>query len=169
MNKTKSLFVFGLLCLMATPSFAHQIKAAITTVLFNPNTQNIEVMHRFKLHDAEHAVKALFQKDADILNDIATQEAFAKYARQRFALLDSDNNPISLDSVGFEIEGKHFWVYQETSKPPTLIGLKVRHDALRDIWSEQVNTLNIEGIGDVKTLTFSDSVNLLEVDFTGHH
>ena len=35
---------------------AHQQKIAITTVLFNPRTENIEIMHRFNLHDAEHAV-----------------------------------------------------------------------------------------------------------------
>ena len=48
---------------------AHQQKIAITTVLFNPRTENIEIMHRFNLHDAEHAVKAMFKKTADILDD----------------------------------------------------------------------------------------------------
>ena len=44
-----------------------------------------------------------------------------------------------------------------------LEGIKIRHDALRDLWPKQVNTLNVEGKGDIKTLTFADSVNLLEV------
>ena len=64
----------------STAAQAHQIKAAITTVLFNPRTENIEVMHRFNLHDAEHAVKALFDKHADIMDDIETQQQFADYA-----------------------------------------------------------------------------------------
>jgi len=41
----------------------------------------------------------------------------------------------------------------------------VRNDALRDIWPLQVNTINIEGRGELQTLTFSDSVTLLEVNF----
>ncbi|MBU3020280.1 DUF6702 family protein [Aestuariibacter sp. A3R04] len=148
---------------------AHQIKAAITTVLFNPRTENIEVMHRFNLHDAEHAVKALFDKSADILDDTATQQAFADYVALRFDLLDADDSPLSLKTLGYEVEGKFFWVYQETAQPPVLGGLKIRHDALRDLWPAQINTLNVEGQGDIKTLTFRDNVELLSVEFGHHH
>ena len=152
---------------------AHQIKAAITTVLFNPRTENIEVMHRFNLHDAEHAVKALFDKHADIMDDVDTQQQFADYVAHHFAILNAAGEPLKLADVGFEVEGKHFWVYQETTEPPVLEGIKIRHDALRDLWPKQVNTLNVEGKGDIKTLTFADSVNLLEVSFksqnSDHH
>ena len=156
---------------VSTSAKAHQIKAAITTVLFNARTENIEVMHRFNLHDAEHAVKALFDKHADIMDDSDTQQKFADYVAQHFAILDANGEVLKLADVGFEVEGKHFWVYQETAEPPTLVGLQIRHNALRDLWPKQVNTLNVEGKGDIKTLTFTDSVNLLEVSFEkqGHH
>lgn len=144
---------------------AHQQKIAITTVLFNPRTENIEIMHRFNLHDAEHAVKAMFKKTADILDDKETQARFARYVANRFVLFNAQNDSLPLNLVGFEVEGKHFWVYQETAQPPALEGLQIRHDALRDLWPEQVNTINVEGNGDLKTLTFTDSVELLEVHF----
>ena len=157
----------------STTAQAHQIKAAITTVLFNPRTENIEVMHRFNLHDAEHAVKALFDKHADIMDDVKTQQQFADYVAKHFAILNAAGESLKLADVGFEVEGKHFWVYQETAEPPVLEGIKIRHDALRDLWPKQVNTLNVEGKGDIKTLTFADSVNLLEVSFksqsSDHH
>ena len=168
----RCLIQWGLLALLLFVSWltsAHQIKAAITTVYFNPRTENIEVMHRFNLHDAEHAVKALFDKYADIMDDQATQQRFAKYIEARFALLNAQGESLALKHVGYELEGKFFWVYQETEKPPALAGLQIRHDALRELWPKQVNTLNVEGIGDIKTLTFSDNVTLLEVSFDGHH
>ncbi|WP_438944560.1 DUF6702 family protein [Shewanella electrica] len=158
-----------LLMLMAQLAAAHQIKAAITTVLFNTHTQNIEVMHRFNLHDAEHAVKALFDKKADILGDDKTQQQFADYVAARFELLDANGAPLQLKSVGYEIEGKFFWVYQETAEPPNLQGLTIRHNALRDLWPAQINTLNVEGHGDIKTLTFRDNVELLSVEFDAQH
>ncbi|NVK55748.1 MAG: hypothetical protein HWE26_09045 [Alteromonadaceae bacterium] len=158
--------LYALLLFMACgQAAAHQQKAAITTVLFNPRTQNIEIMHRFNLHDAEHAVKALFKKTADILDDEETQTAFAEYVAERFVLLNAKHNNLALKLVGYEVEGKHFWVYQETEQPPALEGLQMRHDALRDLWPSQVNTINVEGKGDLKTLTFSDNVELLEVHF----
>ncbi len=161
--------LMALLLFVATSASAHQIKAAITTVLFNPRTENIEVMHRFNLHDAEHAVKMLFDKSADIMADKDTQQAFAEYVNEHFDILNAQGEPLSLKPVGYETEGKFFWVYQETSQPPALEGLKIRHDALRDLWPSQVNTLNVEGNGPLKTLTFTDNVTLLEVSFDGHH
>lgn len=163
------LFVVLTCGLFSSSVYAHSIKAAITTVLFNPRTENIEVMHRFNVHDAEHAVKALFDKEADIIGNEATQREFADYVSSHFALVDSNNKPIALRQVGYELEGKFFWIYQETSQPPELEGLKVQHNALRELWPEQVNTLNVEGNGPLKTLTFTGNVTLLEVSFKRDH
>lgn len=163
------LLVTTAFSLLSSAVQAHQIKAAITTVLFNPRTENIEVMHRFNLHDAEHAVKALFNKNADIMDDESTQIDFANYVAKHFALLNNEEKALDLSLVGFEVEGKHFWVYQETAQPPALEGLKIRHDALRDLWPSQVNTINVEGNGPLKTLTFTDNVTLLEVGFNSDH
>ena len=60
-------YIAIVILLLAAPLSAHQQKEAITRVLFNPRTGNIEVMHRFLLHDAEHAVKELVDAKADIL------------------------------------------------------------------------------------------------------
>jgi hypothetical protein len=154
-----------MLLLVAGVASAHQQKAAISTVLFNPRTQNIEIAHRFDIHDAEHAVKEIFGKDADILDSTITQQQFSDYVQQRFFLYTAGKEKLDLKLVGHEVEGKFFWVYQETAVPPTLQNMVVRNDALRDIWPLQVNTINIEGRGDLQTLTFSDSVTLLEVNF----
>lgn len=161
--------LLALLLSVCAQAQAHQIKAAITTVLFNPRTENIEVMHRFNLHDAEHAVKRLFDKKADILDNKDTQRAFAEYATERFAVLNAQGEALALNTVGFETEGKFFWVYQETDQPPALKGLQIRHNALRDLWPSQVNTLNVEGKGDIKTLRFEGNATLLKVEFGGHH
>jgi hypothetical protein len=70
--------------------------------------------------------------------------------------------------VGVELDGKFFWVYQETaitSVPNQLDNMTIRHDALRDIWPEQVNTINVEGKGKLQTVTFTDSVELLTLTF----
>ena len=168
MQKSLKL-LWGALLVAASSVHAHQQKAAISTVLFNPRTNNIEIMHRFDLHDAEHAVKEIFGKNADILDSKETQTQFSDYVNQRFYLFTSDKKPMPLKKVGFEADGKFFWVYQETTQPTELTNMIVRNDALRDIWPLQVNTINIEGKGDIKTLTFSDSVELLTVEFGEKH
>ncbi|AWL13102.1 hypothetical protein HMF8227_02650 [Saliniradius amylolyticus] len=151
------------------PALAHQQKAAITKVLFNPRTEHIEVMHRFYLHDAEHAVRQIFGSDADIIADKQTQQRFAAYVAKRFTLL-RDKKALTLNAVGFESDGKFFWVYQETPIPVNLEGLAVRHHALRDIWTEQTNMVNIETLdGDIKTLHFDGNDEILSVEFGHQH
>lgn len=165
-----SLFTLalGISALSVNDALAHQQKMAITTVLFNPRTKNLEVAHRFDLHDAEHAVKEIFDGDADIMKSEKTQADFAKYVVDRFAIYKLDKVELTLSFVGTELEGKHFWVYQETPAPEKLSGLYIQHNALRDIWHKQTNTINVEGIGDIQTLTFTDSTELLSVEFTHH-
>ena len=143
--------------------FAHQQRAAITKVLFNKNSGNLEVMHRFYMHDAEHAVRQIFGKDADIIGSAETQSVFADYVSERFALTSGETS-LPLSPVGFEIERVFFWVYQETPMVSGIDDLTIKHDALRDVWPHQINTVNIEGLGDVKTATFDGSVEILTLD-----
>ena len=163
-NQLVGFLLFTVLLLAAPSLLAHQQKSAISTILFNPRTQNIEVMHRFRVHDAEHAVKHIFGKDADMIGSEATQKQFSEYVNSHFAVL-ADGKPLALKKVGYEIDGKFFWVYQETAEPTTLENLTIRHDALRDLWPSQINTINIEGKGKLQTLIFSDAVELLKVSF----
>lgn len=164
----RKLFIFLLLGAFMAPSVAHQIKSAISTVLFNHNSNHLEVMHRFYLHDAEHAVNHIADKNADIHKDPQTQQRFADYVMERFQLI-IDDKAVPLNPVGYEIDGKFLWVYQDTPLPEQVSKISVRHSALQDIWSEQVNTVNIEGqINGTKaleTLRFRQSGKVLEVEF----
>lgn len=136
---------------------AHKMKSAFTIVLFNDRTGYIEVMHRFVLHDAEEAAWNLFDAKADIIADETTQARFAAYVEKQFELKDQSGKTLPLEMVGFQNDEGHFWVYQEVKIPEELKRLRVRHDALREIWTEQFNIVNIDGIGATTSLHFSDS------------
>lgn len=144
---------------------AHQLKTASTTVLFNERSGNIEVVHRFFLHDAEHAVKQLFDKNADIHQLDATRRHFSDYVQQHFALQTLDNQALALKHVGFEIEGNNFWVYQEMPMVEGINGLRIRHKALQNIWHNQQNLVNVEGHGPLQSVTFKAEDDWLEVRF----
>lgn len=150
---------------MSSITSAHQLKAAITTVLFNERTNNIEVSHRFYLHDSEHAVQHIYNKNADLIKDEKTQQQFSGYVEGQFKLKTLANKPLTLNSVGYQIEGKFFWVYQEVTIPKEVKGLKMSHGALRELWPTQINMVNIEGQGDIKTLTFTGEEQWLSTKF----
>ncbi len=159
------LLALTALCITFSAS-AHQLKTAVTTVLFNDRTHNIEVMHRFYLHDTEHAVGHLLDGHADILANPADQQRFADYVAGHVALKTLDGKPLDLAPVGYQVDGKFFWVYQETPIPQhELKGLKMSQGTLRDLWPTQVNMVNIEGKGKIRTLYFQNEEDWLTVKF----
>lgn len=130
--------------LLAAPIVAHQQKESYTRVLFNERTGNIEVMHRFLLHDAEHASHKLFDGDADLLGSAEDRDRFERYVHSGFTIRDQAGTAIELTPVGNEIEGDHLWVYAEAPIPAGLSALTLTHDALLEIWPEQINRVNVE-------------------------
>jgi len=162
----KRLLVLGsLLVLSSSPVSAHQKKEALTEILFNTRSGNLEVMHRYLIHDAEHAVRQLVDSDADLLASEAAREAFAQYAIERFALLGDDGDTLDLHYVGQEVDSAFLWVYQEMPLPESLQGLGVIDNALRDIWPEQNNLVNIERDNEVQSLNFNGNIEWLSVQF----
>ncbi len=130
---------------------AHQQKYAITTIELNPRTENLEIIHRFLVHDAEHVVKQLFKPTADFNKQPETQKAFADYVIESFKIKLQDQEPV-LVNVGFESDEKYFWVYQEVEKPEEIQFISVKQTALQEIWPKQTNLVNVEGFGKIKSV-----------------
>ena len=160
----RSAAVVALAAVMAAGAAAHQGKEAVTRVLFNDRTGNIEVMHRFLVHDAEHAARELMGAEADILASSETRDRFAAYVSERFSLSDQTGTPLPLRLLGHEIEGRYLWVYSETPIPDALDALTMTHDALRDVWPEQVNLVNVDRDGATQSALFAGGTPSLTID-----
>jgi hypothetical protein len=156
----------ALLAVASSSVWAHQLHTASTTVAYNPRSGNIEVMHRFFLHDAEHAVKQLFDSNADMHSNPATPKQFADYVVSKFQLSSLVGQPLTPHLVGFQIEGRDFWVYQELPLPADLNGFSIQQPVLQEIWAAQRNLVNIEGFSEtIQSLTFSRDDNWLAVQW----
>ena len=168
-RKTQRLFA---LCLIVFGFFAgtaqaHQIKAAITTVLFNPRTENIEVMHRFFIHDAEHAAGLIFGKRQMLAESRESRELFSSYVINRFSIeasfREGNSEVLGLSYVGEEVDGQFLWVYQEIPAQDDIMAFTIVNLTLRDVWSDQSNLVNIERDGRIYSLTFDGSAEVLTV------
>ncbi len=169
----RMLLRIGLVCtLLAGPfsvSFAHVQKTAVTRILFNPNTGNIEVMHRVLVHDAEHAANLLFGERQSMLESAESRELFSSYVINRFAIdatvADGNTTGLQLRYVGSEIDGQFIWVYQEIAEIPDIESMSVVNAVLMDVWPDQQNLVNIEKSGQIYTLNFTSSDDTLSAEF----
>lgn len=136
---------------------AHQQRVAITDIEINDANGTIDIVHSFILHDAEAALAEAKGVRADLLTDTTARETFADYVAGQFALSGTEPMTIlNLSLIGSEIEDGRVWVYQQTAIPSRNNTLIVSQAALRDIWPDQVNTVNVRRYGQVETLTFTD-------------
>ncbi|MEM6639936.1 MAG: DUF6702 family protein [Pseudomonadota bacterium] len=154
-----------LFSVLAAAAAAHEQKEAVTTVLFNERTGNVEVMHRFLLHDVEHASKKLFGAQADLLKTPGDREKFADYVFETFSLQDESGTPITLTAVGSEIESRFLWVYAEAPINKDWRGVNLKHGALIDLWPDQANLINVERGGVTRSAVLSGGQREVLISF----
>lgn len=149
---------------------AHEQKTAVTRILFNPNTQNIEVMHRFLIHDAEHAAGQIFGIGQDLLESEDSRALFSSYVINRFSIeaqfSSGESVDLELAYIGSEVDGQFLWVYQETSAIDEVASFTMVNMALRDVWPDQSNLVNVEKDGEVFSVLFDGGaeVKTLKLD-----
>ncbi|ACI97723.1 DUF6702 family protein [Rhodospirillum centenum] len=140
------------------PVLAHRAKAALTTIAWNPRSGTLEVVHRLHAHDAEIALNRVEKVAAPDLADLKTRAILALYVEKNFALADAAGAPLALTLVGAEVEMDHVYVYQELALPAPPAELAVRDTIMLDVFSDQLNQVNIDfsadGTGGVRTLMF---------------
>ena len=158
--------------LITADAHAHQQKEAYISVLFHQRTGNLEISHRFLIHDAEHVLDALFEGKNDILGKPETRQRFAQYVQQHFALAsvegDENASELVLNTVGHEVEGKYFWIYQETPIPHS-DSLSIKHSALQEIWDSQINHVNVEKDGWVRSVRLAKGDNWQHISLLNHN
>ena len=134
---------------------AHEQKVALTDILFNKRTGNLEIAHRISLHDAEHTLHKVSKSTKDLVKSAKAQAAFAKYVAGRFELTLDNKTNLKLTLVGQEIERGYFWVYQETKIPkPVDASFSIANTFLQDVVKGQVNTVNVRNGSKVSTFEF---------------
>lgn len=138
------LLLAGLAATIPQYGAAHQLKEALTTIEVNERSGFVEVIHRFWLHDAEHALGSLGGLTGDLRRELPLQQAFARYVSRNFVLADSEGERLELDLLGVELEGSYIWVYQELEAERFGDIAFVGHRTMQDVWSEQLNQVNVK-------------------------
>lgn len=153
---------FGLVIL---PAQAHQKNHALTTIIAKPANQGLEVMHRFYVHDIEFALKKHNKHTTEFTHDTSAQQFFAQHVTDTFNLRLGDQEPLALSNIGYEIEGKFFWVYQELNHSVDVTKLEIYYETLTDIFPEQHNLVNMDINGKTKSISFEKGSNWKSFSF----
>ncbi|MGK0238756.1 MAG: hypothetical protein ACI92G_002222 [Candidatus Pelagisphaera sp.] len=154
---TRSQFIpfLAVLFFGTTASLAHRLPEGLTTIELNETTGNIEIVHHLHAHDVEIVLSEILKDPQWSLDTLEAQAQLALYVEKHFQIIDRSNGkPVKLKLIGAELDDDEILVFQEAEAPlPSTLAM--RHDALREIIPEQINTVNILLGSQVRTLVFA--------------
>ena len=151
----KALFAAALL-VVSTAAGAHRFHMGITEVAFNPRTKSTEIVHTYMAHDVEALLMNLYGRQFD-LGDPEDQEVLRKYVEGRFWLKDRDNARLPVRWVGMSADSQSVVIYQELENAPLSKTAAIHQGVLLDFLPDQVNTVNLNDAGAIRSLTFTQA------------
>ena len=125
-------------------AFAHRQKHTMIKIEWNPQTKNLEIIHQIFAHDAEQGLVQLGRLDSPDLSTLRAQAVLALYTKQHFKLSDIAGNNLEPEIVGVENDETYLNVYMEIGLDSPPAGLVISNTFLQDIFSDQVNQVNVK-------------------------
>ncbi|WP_440056340.1 DUF6702 family protein (plasmid) [Pseudoalteromonas sp. T1lg65] len=158
-NITKLLHHYLLAMLMLSQGnvYAHQLHTTTSYVAFDEQKQLIDIHHRFHVHELEHAVEILFSPKGELHSDSGLRDKLSRYVHQSFLMENQNGDELPITLKGSRIEHPFFWVHQQVSTPlNNVTQLNISYTALRDIWPQQKNLVEVNINNTQQMLVFSD-------------
>lgn len=135
---------------------AHRFHMGITEVAYNPRTKSTEIVHTYMAHDIENLLMNLYGRQFD-LGDPEDQAVLRKYVEGRFFLKGPDNARLPVRWVGMSADSQSVIIYQELDNAPLSKTAAIHQGVLIDFLPDQVNTVNLNDGGAVRSLTFTQA------------
>ena len=151
----KALCAAALLSLSAAAD-AHRFHMGITEVAFNPRTRSTEIVHTYMAHDVEALLMNMYGRQFD-LGDPEDQAVLRKYVEGRFWLKGQDNARLPVRWVGMTADSQSVVIYQELENAPLSKTAAIHQGVLMDFLPDQVNTVNLNDAGAIRSLTFTQA------------
>lgn len=154
-RRFKALFAAALFALSAAAG-AHRFHMGITELAFNARTGSTEIVHTYMAHDVEALLMNMYGRQFD-LTDPEDQAVLRKYVEGRFWLQGQDKARLPVRWVGMTADSQSVVIYQELENAPLSKTAAIHHAVLVDFLPDQVNTVNLNNAGAVRSLTFSQA------------
>lgn len=149
------LLVFGILA-----SFqVHDFHTSLTQMQFEAKSQTIEISIRMFTDDLETALThENGGKPVHFGGPAKPDQLLERYVRKHFVVADAQRKPKPYTYVGYEQESDAHWVYIEMpAGADPFKSIVIKQDILMDLFSDQVNLVNIQYQQQKKTVVFRNN------------
>ncbi|WP_375443945.1 DUF6702 family protein [uncultured Fibrella sp.] len=138
----------------------HDFHTSLTQMQFEAKSQTVEISIRMFTDDLE---TALTHENGGKLVQFGgpakLDQLLERYVRKHFVVADAQRKPKPYTYVGYEQESDAHWVYIEmpAGGPDPFKNIVIKQDILMDVFSDQVNLINIQYQQQKKTVVFRNN------------
>jgi hypothetical protein len=150
------IILLALALLLAAPAaHAHDYHASITDAKYNPRTQSLEVAVKVFMDDLEEALSHRSKRKVTYNQSAQVQQLVQEYMGATLSFELEKGKPLRHTFVGAEQEVDVVWVYLEVPiKSESFTHLYVRNAVLQELFSDQMNIVNLDYKGKVSSTLF---------------
>jgi hypothetical protein len=152
--------LFPLFPLLFFSFHVHDFHTSLTQMEFAAKSQTVEISIRMFTDDLETALtKENGGKPIQFGGPTKPDQLLERYVRKHFVMADSQRKPRPYTYIGYEQESDAHWVYLEmpAAGADTFRNVVIKQDILMDLFSDQVNLVNIQYNQQKKTVVFRNN------------
>ena len=132
---------------------AHEAPRVETEVKLS-NAGELDVTHILQLSTAQRLLYKAGVIEKNDLTGLKSRAQAALYSAEHFDLI-ADGETISLNILGAEVVGRHFYIYQTGTLPALPKLWSARNSILRDLSPRFDNVINVPTVDGIRTIVFS--------------
>lgn len=135
-------------------AYAHKEKATVSKIEWSEKDGYLYATHIFHIHDTEVTLFKAGITHSAKFESLRARAQLALYVQDAFKLASLEGEPIELEVLGAEIEGRDVYVYQQAKLRQAPSGLIVNCNLLRKYVPTQINHVDVNLAGQTRSLTF---------------
>ena len=145
----------------------HPYYVSVTEIEYSHPDKEIQVACKIFTDDFEQALKAMYHTKIDLYHpqDKALLNKQITGYIQKHLHLKADNKTVTLNYIGYEIEGEAAWCFFSAGNILAVKNIEVFNDLLYEYKKEQVNMMHTRVNGDRKSGRLSFPDNSLQFSF----
>ena len=160
-KRVTTLLALGILVLFVAARAVHEYHVSVTQMQYNPAQKSLEISIRVFTDDLEKALSMENNNRRFVINNSDQNDAFVeKYLRKSFVMMDARQQVRPFQYVGKEQEADATWIYLEVPAQGTIEGWMLQNNLLMDVFSDQMNMLNLKLPTGKKTILFKKGQSL---------
>ena len=154
--------IAGLMYVFSQTSSAHKYYFSLTEMEWNTESQTFEVVVDLSTHDAEYALSAIYNEK--IFLDSKNFESLLQHWLDKHLILLLNDTATDWQWIGIEGTHKKISIFLESQVIQPNSRVKLENTLLTQVFSKQVNTVNVKISNQKKSYTFDQNIHQLNID-----